>query len=150
VYPTGWRDPTPSELQVVVAKLSSDGVAFLPIDIGVEQGFWPMAAECLASWPEAAAFTGHLRHEGPEDARHFTLNYGHAPTIAFLTDRIVHRASVFRRDVLILLSQKAAAGSICDSDSLRGFILAGEALWVNEVWTEAVSGFRDMWRALQA
>lgn len=130
VHMTGWNEPTPSEVEATVRKLDSGAVAFLPIGMDVEQGFWAMAAERLALWPEAAIFTSHVAHDDPDDARRFTLNCGQAPTVALLTDRVAHRASVFRRDVLLEFGLREQAGERWHEDLCMRLIAARRSVIV--------------------
>lgn len=130
IHQTGWHEPTPSEVQSVVSKLSTDAVAFLPFDFAIEQGFWEMACECLASQPDVAAFTSHLGYDDPGGATRLTLNWGNAPTIALIADRIAHRASVFRRDALVEFGIREEAGERWHEDLCLRLVGAGRGIVV--------------------
>ncbi len=110
VYETSWLEPTPSEIQHLVSRSRCDAVAFLPTDMWIDSRLWTLAASQLAKHPSVAAFTSHVTLRDGESDRRYVLNYGDAPTIALMSDRIAHRGSVFRRQWLTELGLREQAG----------------------------------------
>jgi len=58
------------------------------------------------------------------------LNYGYAPTVAQLSDRIAHRASVFRREVLLEFGLREEAGERWHEDICMRLVAAGRQIIV--------------------
>jgi glycosyltransferase involved in cell wall biosynthesis len=130
VHTTGWIEPTATEIQDVVSGLTADGIAFLPAGMQVEPELWTGAAMRLAATPEAAIFTSHMLVTNESRTERFTLNYGDAPTVALMSDRVAHRASVFRRDALVQCSLRDAAGERWHEDLCLRLVNGGHRVLV--------------------
>jgi glycosyltransferase involved in cell wall biosynthesis len=125
IHLTSWLEPTASEIQNVIADLKTGAVAFLPADTRAERELWTLAAAQLAAEPDAAIFTSHVAVKAENAPRRFLLNYGDARTVALITDRIAHRASVFRRDALLKTGLREAAGGRWHEDLCIRLVNAG-------------------------
>jgi glycosyltransferase involved in cell wall biosynthesis len=125
VHQTSWIEPTAGEIQAVISQLTADAVAFLPTDMRVERALWSLAAKRLAERPDAAVFTSHAVVEHESAARPFGLTYGDAPTVALLSDRVAHRASVFRRAKLLELGLRDQADGRWYEDLCIRLVIAG-------------------------
>jgi glycosyltransferase involved in cell wall biosynthesis len=130
VHVTGWIEPTAAEIQSVISELAAEAVAFLPAGIHVEREFWTLAAAQLGAQPEAALFTSHALVTNESATQRFTLNYGDAPTVAQMSDRVAHRASVFRRDTLLDLGLRDVAGDRWHEDLCIRLVDAGHRVLV--------------------
>ncbi len=130
VHGTGWIEPTAAEIQSVISDLTAEAVAFLPAGMSVEGELWTLAAAQLAASPEAAIFTSHVLVTNESATQHVTLNYGDAPTVALMSDRVAHRASVFRRDTLLEFGLCDAAGDRWHEDLCLRLVNAGQRVLV--------------------
>lgn len=130
LHVTSWTEPTASEIQSVVSALDSEAIAFLPAGTRVEPEFWRVAAARLAQVADAAVFTSHAVATQPGAPNRYVLNYGDCPTVGLNSDRIAHRASVFRRGTLLELGLRDMAGERWHEDLCIRLIEAGHRVLV--------------------
>jgi glycosyltransferase involved in cell wall biosynthesis len=133
LHVTGWTEPTPTEIQSVLAALDASTVAFVPAGMRIEPEFWERATMRLAQVPEAAIFTSHIVATEKGVAKSHRLNYGDCPTVALTSDRIAHRGSVFRRDVLLALGLRDTAGDRWHEDVCVRLVEEGHRVLVAPV-----------------
>ncbi|MGH6889582.1 MAG: glycosyltransferase [Rhizomicrobium sp.] len=127
---TGWTEPTAAEIQSVLAALDCEAVAFLPAGMHVDPELWSLAAARLTQVSEAAVFTSHVLAVEKGAVKSYVLNYGDCPTVALTSDRVAHRASVFRRDVLLELGLRDTAGERWHEDVCIRLVEAGHRVLV--------------------
>lgn len=130
LHVTGWTEPTASEIEKLIGSLDCDAIAFLPAGLRVEPELWRRAAARLAQMPEAAVFTSHVLAADKDATHRYTLIYGDCPTLALTSDRVAHRASVFRRDVLLRLGLRDTAGERWHEDVCIRLVEAGHRVLV--------------------
>lgn len=125
LHPISWTEPTGAEIMALVEQLPEEAVAFLPADMRVESSFWVQAARALGGDASAGAFTSHTVVRNDSNPVGYVLNYGDAPTVALLTNRIAHRASVFRRETLLELGIRDQAEERWHEDLSIRLVSAG-------------------------
>jgi glycosyltransferase involved in cell wall biosynthesis len=130
LHVTSWLEPTATEVQHAVSQLETEAVAFLPMGMRVEGQLWSLARAKLSAEPAAAVFTSHVILENSIGSLRFVLNYGDAPTVALMADRIAHRASVFRRDRLLEFGMRELAGERWLEDLCVRLVNAGHRVLV--------------------